>query len=283
MSSWTLRGLVAAFMSWLVYKILTHHKLPEPQPRAVHRIVLVGDSILDNRPYAGTRGSTPQILATLAPNIIVETVARDGDVIAHIDQQMSMLEHDMDALAVVSIGGNDCLGLLNAVDLACVGYDANDQTPYWGCNKLRGLLFPFVWLFHNVPRFLWTYGDRYERALRLVQEKHGEVVALNLYSMNSALGVLLDPAVMLVNWIMARRARKLGIRVIDLHALFTHQDDYALIQHPHYARVIEPSGKGAYKIATAVLQGRIRVPARGLYVPHRESQRLFLTTPLSER
>lgn len=142
MSLWTFCGLVVTFACWLAYKMVTFHRPPEPKPRAVMRIVLVGDSILDNRPYAGTRGSTPQILATLAPHVTVETVARDGDVIAHIDEQMQLLEADMDALAVVSVGGNDCLGLLNSVDMACVGYDDSRISYHYDCRKLLGLLWP---------------------------------------------------------------------------------------------------------------------------------------------
>lgn len=62
-------------------------------------------------------------------------MARDGDVIAHIPDQMQMLSHDPDALAVVSIGGNDCLGLLNGVDMSCIGYDANDPYAWFGWKR----------------------------------------------------------------------------------------------------------------------------------------------------
>jgi hypothetical protein len=80
---------------------------------------------------------------------------------------------------------------------------------------------------------------------------------------------------------MARRARKLGIRVIDIHALFTHSSDYALIRFPEYARVIEPSARGAYKIACAVLEDRLRISVHPRYTAHRESKNLFITAPHS--
>ena len=238
---------------WVMYKVLTYHRPALPDPKPVPRIVLVGDSILDNRPYAGTRGSTAQILATLAPDIVVETVAHDGDVMADVHHQLSLLEPCKDTLAVVSIGGNDCLRLLNSLGT-------------WA-------------FFRNVCSFLWTYGDEYEATLRLVTEQYGEVLALNLYGLNSTCGALLGPAVMLVNWLMARRAQRLGVRVIDIHGLFTHASDYACIAYPEYARVIEPSARGAFKIAAAVLEGRIQVRATPLYVGHNENKRMFLVRP----
>lgn len=78
-------------------------------------IVLVGDSILDNRAYTeGRPDVSAQLRGLLGPGARVTLLARDGDVTTGVRSQLERLPADATHL-VLSVGGNDALGFLDVL------------------------------------------------------------------------------------------------------------------------------------------------------------------------
>jgi len=77
-------------------------------------VILVGDSIFDNVRYikSGEPDVTKQLQGLLDKGDKVSRLAIDGHVINHVEGQLRNLPNDTTHL-VISIGGNDTLGVLN--------------------------------------------------------------------------------------------------------------------------------------------------------------------------
>ena len=83
--------------------------LSSRRPMNTPHLVLLGDSIFDNARYVP--GGTPvieQVREVLKPDWLTTLVARDGDVVADIERQITLIPAHATHL-VVSIGGNDAL------------------------------------------------------------------------------------------------------------------------------------------------------------------------------
>ena len=82
-------------------------------------LVLLGDSVFDNHAYvAQGRAVVHHLGRMLPPDDRVSLLAVDGDVSQNIPGQLQKLPSDVTHLAM-SVGGNDALGCLPALDASC--------------------------------------------------------------------------------------------------------------------------------------------------------------------
>jgi lysophospholipase L1-like esterase len=191
-----------------------------------HTVVLLGDSILDNRPYTHPAPDTTAHLAGLLGSAwSVERLAQDGATISAMPLQVGQL-HGRPAWAVVSIGGNDL-----AAHIGLLGRQATSAAELLG--ELLGIADDFF--------------GRYETVIRAVAERAGRVLLCTVYE------VPLEPPIVarlaraplgLINDRIVTAGARLGADVLDLRSVCTEPDDFVL--------QIEPSARGAAKIAAAI-------------------------------
>ena len=82
----------------------------------VQRLALLGDSILDNKPYVAPEPDTATHLQrSLVHSWIVDLLARDGSEMPDIRFQMDDLPAVPD-LAILSIGGNDAINHIGLLE-----------------------------------------------------------------------------------------------------------------------------------------------------------------------
>ena len=206
------------------------------------KLVLIGDSILDNAPYTTPEPDTTTHLQNLLGSAwSVELLAMDGAVMADVPRQVRAL-HGRPDVAVLSVGGNDAI---QHVDLL----------------ERRGTSSADV--FKDLLEIVDDFEHNYEKVARMVAEHAHRTVLCTIYE------VRLEPAIyaklvrvplaVLNDRIISIGAR-LGVDVIDLRAVCTDDADFVL--------QIEPSATGAARIAQAIasLLERGVAPAR-LYAP----------------
>lgn len=189
-------------------------------------MLLLGDSILDNRPYTGGAPDTATHLRSiLGAPWHVELLARDGATLSDIPGQLRRIP-TRDAIVILSIGGNDLtqhIGLL-----ARTGTTAGAVM-----GELLQIADQFTARYDEVARAVAAAVERtvlctiYE--VRLEPEEFAELARVPL-------GVLNDRIV--------RVAARLGLEVLELRDVCTSPSDFVL--------EIEPSARGAGKIAGAI-------------------------------
>lgn len=189
-------------------------------------VVLLGDSILDNRAYTGGGPDVvTQLQAALPPGWRAVLAALDGSTTEDVPLQLSQLPEDA-AVLVLSAGGNDLL----------MHSDVLDQ-PAMGSAQVLARL----------AALADTFEVDYRAMLRHVLAPGLPLVLCTVYN-----GNLPDPA-MARNAAAAmavfddrilRIALEKGLPVIELRALCSRPEDYA--------NPIEPSSIGGEKIARAI-------------------------------
>lgn len=189
-------------------------------------VVLLGDSIFDNRAYVAPQPDViAQLRARLGQDWKATLLAVDGDVIADVrEAQLARLPADATHL-VVSVGGNDALGHAAVLmERARSVADAVDQ--------------------------LATVQDRFRHDyLRMVEAvlARGLPTALcTIYDANypEPQRRLVMAGLALFNDVITRAAFAHGLPVIDLRLICSEPSDYA--------NPIEPSAQGGEKIAAAI-------------------------------
>lgn len=190
-------------------------------------VVLLGDSIFDNRVYVGAADPAviDQVREHLPEGWKATLLAVDGDVTSDIVKQLQGLPEDATHL-VVSVGGNDALqaepvlsrptddvagGLLKMADVR----DAFEASYSEMLEQLLAL---------NKPTAVCTiYDPNYKNE----NDQRASVLALAGF-----------------NDVITRAANRYGLPVIDLRVLFDSSKDYA--------NPIEPSAVGGDKIARTI-------------------------------
>jgi hypothetical protein len=189
-------------------------------------VVLIGDSIFDNKAYVG-RG--PDVIAQvrddLPPGWNATLCAVDGATTAGVRSQLARIPADATHL-VLSVGGNDGLGYSGVL-----GQAARSVAEVLGAlgeigrefeERYRAMLDAV--LARGLPTAICTiYNPSYPDALR----QRVSVAALTFLN---------DPIV--------RIAADRGLPLIDLRLICTDPADYA--------NPIEPSSRGGEKIAAAI-------------------------------
>ncbi|HSN88347.1 MAG TPA: SGNH/GDSL hydrolase family protein [Thermoanaerobaculia bacterium] len=189
-------------------------------------LVLLGDSIFDNRAYtAGEPDVVSHLGAVLPAGWRATLCAVDGSITADLPDQVEGLPADASHLAV-SIGGNDAL--MNS-DLLSLPVKSTTEA-------------------------LDLFGDRVTLFEASYRAAIGKVLRLGLPTTVCTIynGNFPDPqyartaslALAMFNDVILRIAFELSLSVIDLRLVCTEPGDYA--------NPIEPSGRGGLKIARAI-------------------------------
>ena len=191
-------------------------------------IVLLGDSIFDNRSYTGTEPDVLTHLRALLPKGVRATLlAVDGATTRSMARQVREIPEDATHL-VVSVGGNDALGH-------------------------GGLIQQGATLTSDPLRHLGQIVDGFEADYRsAVQPALGVDLPATICTIYN--GALEDPevatrarvALMMFNDVIVRVAVEHHASIIDLRLVCNERADYA--------NPIEPSGRGGLKIAKAILR-----------------------------
>jgi hypothetical protein len=188
-------------------------------------VALVGDSIFDNAAY--TRGEPDVVghLQALLPATWQATLlAVDGAMVKDVSRQLAALPASVTHV-VMSVGGNDAI--MNS-DLL--------NTPSRGSAETL-LLF---------SQRLDPFESAYRETMAQISGTSRRAAVCTIY--NGALepgqARLARVALMTFNDVILRAAFEHNVDVIDLRLVCTDREDYA--------NAIEPSGRGALKIAKAV-------------------------------
>jgi lysophospholipase L1-like esterase len=189
-------------------------------------LVLLGDSILDNAPYTALAPDTTQHLRRqLGGDWTVERLARDGAVMSDVRFQLAQVGEPADCI-VLSIGGNDAL---EHVDL------------------LERRASSAAQLFGALADIADRFATAYRQVATAVATRSTRVVLCTIYEpplLDSVTARLARVPLGVLNDRIVQVASRLGLEVLDLRSVCTETSDFV--------QQIEPSARGALKIATAI-------------------------------
>jgi GDSL-like Lipase/Acylhydrolase family len=188
-------------------------------------VVLLGDSIFDNRAYVnGGPDVVEQLRGELSPGWKATLLALDGDVIAGVHRQLLALPDDATHL-VVSAGGNDALGFAHLLEAPA----------------------------RSVAQALALFADAqerfaadYELMAKALSAKGLPAAVCTIYDTPSSGPAyrMIRTALTVFNDSITRAAFSRGISLLDLRLICNNDGDYA--------NPIEPSARGGAKIARAI-------------------------------
>lgn len=193
--------------------------------RAMASVVLLGDSIFDNKAYVGDGPDVAASLRTALPDWTVTLCAVDGTTTADVGEQFDRIPGHATHL-VLSLGGND--GLENA--------DLLGPLPVGTMGDALDLLEERVGAFRR--GYGWVLDGLLERGLPLTV---CTVYDANLPGLGGRRAVT---ALASFNDVILQAAFARGLDVIDLRRVCTEPNDYA--------NEIEPGVAGGRKIAGAI-------------------------------
>lgn len=192
----------------------------------MQHLALVGDSILDNRPYTTPEPDTSELLQReLGAAWTVTLLARDGATMADVPRQATQLQ-DGTHVAVLSVGGNDAREHLWL--LGDSGLMGNDMLA-----RLVAIGDSFASAYRHV---LAEWRPRVDRLIACTIYEPPLSDARTAHLARVPLGVLNDRIV--------REAARVRADVLDLRTVCTDHSDFVM--------KIEPSPAGAQKIARAI-------------------------------
>ena len=189
-------------------------------------VVLLGDSIFDNKAYVGDGPDViEQVGAALPDGWTATLVARDGATTPDIKGQIKTMPSDATHL-VVSVGGNDALQEKALIE-----------------EKARSVAEVLDKLAKIKAAFKKSYGARLDG---VVARKLPTAVC-TIYEaryQDPTTRKIAGAGLTIFNDVIMREAFARGVPVIDLRLIFDDDEDYA--------NDIEPSVKGGAKIARAI-------------------------------
>ncbi len=188
-------------------------------------VVLLGDSIFDNAAFVPDGPAVINHLQGILPaGWQVSLLARDGDVTADVEDQLSGMPVGASHL-VISVGGNDALMSL-------------DVFPY-----LAGTVRDALSILAKVQK---DFQRGYRAMLRDVLALELPMAVCTIYDAVPDLSIESKAALSLFNDTIMREATRVAIPVIDIRHECTELADYSSISR------IEPSEQGGRKIALAI-------------------------------
>mgnify|MGYP001374634893 CR=1 FL=1 len=188
-------------------------------------IALLGDSIFDNQAYVPGGPAVIDHLRTLLPEDWQATlVARDGDLVRHVGEQMPYIPADATHL-VLSVGGNDAL---HAIEVLSRPADTV-RTAVLHLHEVRA-----------------CFRREYRAMLWMLLDLKKPLTVCTIYDAVPDLPPDLLTTLCIFNDTITREANAAGVPVIDLRNVCTEAGDYST-ESP-----IEPSREGGRKIAEAV-------------------------------
>lgn len=191
-----------------------------------HHLVLLGDSIFDNHAYVPNGPAVIDHVRSLLPESQQATlVARDGDMVKHIEEQLLYVPDDATHL-VLSIGGNDAL---EAIEVLSRPADTV-RTAVLHLNGIRQ-----------------EFRRAYRAMLWLTLSLKKPLALCTIYDGVPNLSPELQTTLCIFNDTIVREAHAAKVPVIDLRNVCTENADYSELSP------IEPSGQGGGKIASAII------------------------------
>lgn len=191
-------------------------------------IVLLGDSIFDNKAYVGTESDVISHLRTTIPKDWKATLkAVDGNIAEDVSRQLSELPQEATHL-FVSVGGNNAI--MNADIL---GLKTNSSAEVFSILADRTDNFEF----------------HYNNMLKAVLERNLPTAVCTIYFPNFSDAVMQKIAIAALsafNDVIIRQAISVNIPILDLRLICNNANDYA--------NEIEPSGEGGKKIASKIVE-----------------------------
>ncbi len=192
-------------------------------------IVLLGDSIFDNKTYVGENGKDVVThLRESLPNDWQATLrAIDGSIIENVLGQLFDAPPDATHL-IVSVGGNNAI--MNADVLQMKAENSAE-------------------VLSEIAGRCETFETHYKEMLRSVLAKNLPTAVCTVYFPNFPEAIfqrLAVTALSAFNDVIIRHAIINGLPIIDLRFICSETDDYA--------NAIEPSDKGGRKIAAKILE-----------------------------
>lgn len=223
--SLTRRQMMATTLGATALTVLSDHAAGEA-PGPGH-IVLLGDSIFDNKVYVG---DDPAVVDQLRKHVPdgwrASLLAVDGNVTSDIVEQLKRLPRDATHL-VISVGGNDALRAESALVKP-----ASDVA--------QGLL--------AMADVRETFERDYSAMLDAVLAVGKPATVCTIYDPSFDNATEQRAAVLALcsfNDVITRAASRRGLPVIDLRVLFDSPEDYA--------NPIEPSAVGGDKLTRAIV------------------------------
>jgi len=221
------------------------------------RIILLGDSIIDNRSYVldGELDVTNHLKKLYAgqPDVFITNNAVDGDTMYDLERNYLDEEELQNAShTIVSIGGNDLLHNISFLQTTSelsevMGKDA--RIGKWGARELnptRNKVFEETY-FEIIKPFTKQYGtivanlSNHRAKLLLCTVYEGDLVDSDEFSdVNNSSKTMVS----VFNDIVYRTANKYDADVLELREIFVSSEDYA--------NPIEPSHIGGGKLAKAI-------------------------------
>jgi len=189
-------------------------------------IVLLGDSIFDNKAYVGNEPDVVSHLQTMIPQDWQATsCAVDGDVVEQVSGKILKIPPDSTHL-FISAGGNNAI--MNADIL---GLPANSAAEVFDALSNRTGDFEF----------------HYREMLKTVLSRNLPTAVCTIYYPNFPdpfMQKIATAALSAFNDVIIRQAISFGLPFLDLRLICSEKTDYA--------NEIEPSGKGGQKIAAKI-------------------------------
>ena len=191
-------------------------------------IVLLGDSIFDNKAYVGGEPDVVAHLRTMIPPDWTATLsAVDGSLVENVGSQLASSPETATHL-VVSTGGNNAL--MNADVL---NFTVNSSAE----------------VFRVLSNRIETFEKQYRKMLETVSSRNLPIAVCTIYNPNfdePALQKIATAALAAFNDVIIRQAIMAGIPFLDLRLVCSEREDYA--------NEIEPSSRGGQKIAAKILE-----------------------------
>jgi hypothetical protein len=191
-------------------------------------IVLLGDSIFDNKAYVGGEPDVIEHLQTLIPAGWTATLnAVDGSLVEHVDSQLAASPETATHF-VISTGGNNALMNTDVLNLE-VRTSAE--------------------VFRVLSSRLEEFEGQYQKMLGTVLSRNLPVAVCTIYNPNfiePLLQKIATVALSTFNDVIIRQATLARIPFLDLRLVCSERQDYA--------NEIEPSSRGGRKIAAKILE-----------------------------
>ena len=191
-------------------------------------IVLLGDSIFDNKAYVGGEPDVIEHLrAMIAPGWAATLKAVDGSLVENVGSQLASSPETVTHF-VISTGGNNALMNADVLNLQ-VSTSAE--------------------VFTVLSNRLEEFERQYQKMLETVLRRNLPVTVCTIYNPNfaePALQKIATAALSNFNDVIIRRAITAGIPFLDLRLICSEKADYA--------NEIEPSSTGGRKIAAKILE-----------------------------
>jgi hypothetical protein len=191
-------------------------------------LILLGDSIFDNRAYvAGGPAVIDQVQGLLPKGWQASLLAVDGNVALNVLEQLNRIPSDATHL-VISAGGNDALGILSQL---------HGSTPM-----------PILAALQTLATIQLKFESEYTRVIAAAVLTGKPILACTIYDGVPGLSQELKSALSLFNDVILRVCARQGLPVLDLRALCNESSDYSVVSP------IEPSNTGGQKIARRIVQ-----------------------------